>query len=302
MTGLPATRYVQGVSGKTLRFLWRVTTGVDVGRQLAAVDRFRLWESPCGLAFFEPMLAGDKTFYAELYGKLGEEGPWQGVRVERTDYARVAAAVRPGELVLDVGCGPAGFARWLPPEVRYVGIERSEEARRLDFDVRNETVAEHAVGHPDEYDVVCSFHVVEHIPEPGAFAADMARCLRPGGRLFIAVPGWPGAMTDIPNFALNAPPHHLSWWTEDALRALAERAGLVVESVETLPPSPHLGLLYWMGRLSPRITGERYFRHAWGWYGALIWSWLAGRVCYALRGPPAATGSFELLLTAHKPG
>jgi SAM-dependent methyltransferase len=303
VTGLPAVRQIQAVSGNTLRFIWRVSHGVRVDRQMASIERFRLWESPCGLAFFDPMVAGDKEFYADFYGRLGEEGPWQEVRVERSDYARVAAEIKPGERVLDIGCGPAGFARWVP-QARYIGLERSEEARRLrlDADVRHETVAEHAVGHRGEYDVVCSFHVIEHVAEPGAFAADMAHCLRPGGRLYIAAPGWPGAMTDIPNFALNAPPHHLSWWTESAFAALAERAGLVAECVEVLSPSPHLSLLYWMGRLAPKITGERYFRHAWGWYGALIWSWLAGRVCNALFGPPSAANPFELLLIARKPG
>ena len=69
-----------------------------------------------------------------------------------------------------------------------------------------------------------------------------------------------------------------------------------------LPVSVHLRLLYWMARLAPKITGGRFFRHAWGWYGALLWSWLAGRICNALLGPPKVAHPFELLLVARKPG
>ncbi len=72
--------------------------------------------------------------------------------------------------------------------------------------------------------------------------------------------------------------------------------------METLPASVHLGLIYWMGYLAPKITGDRFFRDSWGWYGALVWSWLAGRVCNALRRLPAQAYSFELLLVARKPG
>ncbi len=116
-----------------------------------------------------------------------------------------------------------------------------------------------------------------------------------------SVPRWPSALTDIPNFVANGPPHHLTWWTERALYALAERFGLTVESVATLPPSPGGSFAYWMGRVAPKVTGEAFFRHAWSWHLGLIWSWLAGRVCDALFGMPTRSHPMELLLVARKP-
>lgn len=300
ITGLPAARRIQTVSSSVLSLMWRLAFGVRVERQFTGVTRFGLWESPCGLAFFDPMIPGDEAFYNQLYTRLGEEGPWQGKRVERSDYLRVASAIKSGETVLDVGCGTAGFARWVP-HARYVGLERSPEAQKVAADVRAETIAEHAERHPAEYDVVCAFHVVEHVADPLRFVADMVRCLRPGGRLFLAAPGWPGAMTDIPNFAFNAPPHHLTWWTESALRAIAERLGLFPESARLIEASSHLAIVYWMALAAPKLTGERFFGGSWKWYGALIWSWLAGRVCNALLPMPGTAHSFELLLIARKP-
>jgi SAM-dependent methyltransferase len=299
ITGLPAVRYIQTVSSSALIFMWRVSFGVAAARQLDGVGRFSLWESPCGLAFFDPMVAGDERFYDDCYGRLGDRGPWTSAAIERSDYRRVARLIQPEESVLDVGCGPAGFARYVP-HARYIGLDQSAAAN-VPADVRNETILEHAATHSGEYDAVCSFHVVEHVAKPVRFVADMVRCLRSGGRLFLAVPSWPSAMTDIPNFALNGPPHHLSWWTPSALETLAETVGLEVESVECLPRSASISILYWMGWAAPKLTGERFFSHSWAWYFGLLWSWLAGRICNSLFRMPPNVKSFELLLIARKP-
>ena len=300
ITGRPALRRIQVISSSLLIPLWSISFGVDVRRALAEVRRFELWESPCGLAFFTPMVAGDKAFYDKLYTGLGDDGPWTAAELARSDYPRAAARIRPGNSVLDVGCGPAGFAR-LVRHARYVGLDRSVEARKVGAEVRGETIAQHAATHPESYDFVCAFHVLEHIPDPAQFITDMIRCLRPGGGLILAVPSWPSAITDIPNFTINGPPHHLTWWTEAALRALASGFGLAVESGETLPASPAFSIVYWMGRLAPKVTGRRFFRHAWLWHFGLLWSWLAGRVCNALLTMPTRAHSFELMLVARKP-
>jgi len=300
ITGEPAVRRIQNISSAVLIALWRVSCGVRAAPQLSGVRRFALWESPCGLAFFDPMIAGDKAFYDDLYRRLGEDGLWSGKVIERSDYPRAAALVQPGDKVLDVGCGAAGFARYLPA-ARYVGLDQSVEARKVAADVRSDTIAAHAETHPGAYDMVCAFHVIEHIAEPLPFIAAMLCCLRPGGRLVIAVPSWPSAITDIPNFTINGPPHHLTWWTERALCALAETFGLAVESVESLPPSRVFSLVYWMARAAPKLTGSCFFRHAYAWHLALLWSWLAGRLSNALFPLPAKAHPFELLLIARKP-
>jgi SAM-dependent methyltransferase len=300
ITGAPPVRLIQRIPSRLLVALWRYTLLVDVRPQLRDIPRFSLWESPCGLAYFDPMIAGDQAFYDALYGRLGESGPWTSHAIERTDYARAAALVKAGSKVLDVGCGPAGFSRHVT-HAHYVGLDQSPRTAKVPADVRCETIAQHANVHAGEYDVVCSFHVLEHVVRPLAFVEEMLRCLRPGGYLVLAVPSWPSAMTDIPNLAANGPPHHLTWWTERALRALAERFQLEVEAAETLQPSRGLALAYWMARVAPKLTGQRFFRHAWSWHLGLLWSWLAGRLCYTLLGMPAGAHSLELLLVARKP-
>jgi SAM-dependent methyltransferase len=300
ITGLPARRRIQPISARLISRLWRVSFGVATERQFAGTHRFGLWESPCGLAFFEPMLAGDQAFYLDLYRYSEFHRALSAAGAERIEFERIAELVQPGAKVLDVGCGEAGLKRHLP-HATYTGLDPNFPPVTEELDIRNETVAEHAACHAGEYDAVCAFHVIEHVAEPLGFGLDLVQCARPGGHLYIAVPARGSPITDIPNFVFNAPPHHLSWWNEAALRALANRLNLTIQAVETMPFSSHDSIVYWMGRFAPKLTRERYFRAHWGWYGALAWSWLVGRACDALFHIPASAKLSALLLVARKP-
>lgn len=305
ITGLPAARLIQPISSDLLNGLWQASFGVATAGLLGTGRRFGLWESTCGLIFFDPPIAGDAGFYRQLYTGWGKDGPWSDAASPRLDYARAAALIEPQHRVLDIGCGPAAFATYVR-HATYVGLD--DNYQRTDApgggaaaDIRNESLAAHAAAHANEYDAVCAFHVLEHVVNPAQFARDLERCLKPGGYLIVAVPKFPSLINEIPNFAFNAPPHHLTWWSEQALRTLAEGAGLQVESLEGLPLGKHHALGYWMGRVAPRLTREQYFRHAWSWHGALLWSFLAGRLCGAVFGAPQSASPVELLLIARKP-
>jgi SAM-dependent methyltransferase len=300
ITGLPAMRLIQSISSDLLNGLWRASFGVATAGQLGTGRRFGLWESPCGLIFFDPMIAGDGLFYRKLYTGWGEDGPWTEAVSKRADYSRAAAMVKPEARVLDIGCGAAAFAPYVP-HATYVGLDDNYPAAGAAVDIRNESLAAHAAAHVEEYDAVCAFHVIEHVPNPAQFVFDSQRCLKPGGYLILATPKFPSTLNDIPNFVFNAPPHHLTWWNEQALRTLAESVGLQVQSLEGLPLGAHHRLGHWMGRVAPRLTGEHYFRHALAWHGGLLWSFLAGRLCGALLGTPRSAKPVELMLIARKP-
>jgi SAM-dependent methyltransferase len=300
ITGLPAVRRIQLISASLLIGLWRWSFGVATDRQFGDVEHFGLWESPCGLAFFEPMLVGTEAFYLEFYRRADLHSVLNDSSLERAEFRYIAEIVRAGETVLDVGCGEAGLARHLS-HATYVGLDPHSYATGTQLDIRNETISQHAISHPKEYNVVCAFHVIEHVSDPLGFARELATCIRPGGRLCIVVPSRESAITEIPNFVLNAPPHHLSWWNEGALRTLADRLDLLTESIEAIPFSFDT-LIYWMGRFAPKLTGERYFRAHWIWHGALAWSWLLGRACDAVFRLPTAAEPSTLLLVARKPG
>src|SRR5690349_21689152 len=102
ITGLPASRRIQPISSRLLSELWRWSFGARVESRLAGVEQFGLWESPCGLAFFEPMLAGDDAFYQDLYRRADFHRALSVPRIPRAEFGRLAELVRTGEKVLDV--------------------------------------------------------------------------------------------------------------------------------------------------------------------------------------------------------
>jgi ubiquinone/menaquinone biosynthesis C-methylase UbiE len=111
-----------------------------------------------------------------------------------------AAGVKPGDRVLDVGCGPGYFVRMLAeavgPTGSAVGIDAAPEmidyarskARRLS-NCRFESGSAESLPFPDaSFDVVVSSLMLHHLPDELRLqaAAEMKRVLRPGGTVLVA--------------------------------------------------------------------------------------------------------------------
>lgn len=292
-----AAALVQEVSPALLRGLWRRAFGVEPTPLPAA--RVGLWRAPCGLVFFAPAEEGDPAFYEALYRRLDRDGRVRRAGRDRAEYPHAAARIRPGDAVLEVGAGAGAFAR-LIPQARYLGLDPNAAAYASpEAEIR----AEPLDAHQGVHDVACAFQVIEHVADPLGFAREMLRCLRPGGLLMLGAPLWPSAMTAIPDFAFNAPPHHLSWWSEPAMRALAERLGLVVEEIRRLPPVPAQPLIHWMGRLAPikAPPGGPWFAARWSWYASLAAAYGLGRLAAALLPLPRNAAPMFVFMAARKP-
>lgn len=300
ITGAPAA-LVQQVSPRLLRGLWRRSFGVEPTPP--AEEPIGIWRAPCGLVFFAPAAEGDAAFYEALYRRLDAGGRVRAAGRDRAEYPHAAARIRPGDAVLEVGAGAGAFAR-LIPGARYVGLDPHPGAHAApDAAIRAESLADHAGAHAGTYDAACAFQVIEHVADPLRLAADMVRCLKPGGLLMLGAPAWPSAMTAIPDFAFNAPPHHLSWWSERAMTALAARLGLAVEEIRLLPPVPAQPLIHWMGRLAPLKTPPEgpWFAARRSWYASLAWAYLLGRLAAALLPLPRNAAPMFVFLAARKP-
>ena len=287
VTGQPAVRRVQWVTAHLLTELWRIELGVDVRPSFAGVDRFGLWESPTGLYFFDPPCVGDGTFYGGLSAWLERQ---RLVRLSalRQEFGIAAKAIPTGARVLDVGCG-SGIFRNVVPHVDYTGIDAHLAQAPAVDGLRAETLGQHLAERAGYYDAVCCFQVVEHVRDPKRLFAEMVQAVKPNGLLCVGVPHVPSAFTRIPNYLINAPPHHLTWWTEAALVELARGAAAVVDRVERAPWGPGDSLLYWIERCSPFKCRDVFYRGAIKWHAAALAGFALGTVANALFGPPKRT-------------
>jgi ubiquinone/menaquinone biosynthesis C-methylase UbiE len=156
-------------------------------------------------------------------------------------------SLAPEQLALDVAAGTGHAARALAPFVRgVVALDATPAmlaAGKLAADragMRNVLFQRgDAAALPyldDSFDVVVSRFAVHHFERPSEQAAEMARCLRPGGQLVIAdlVSDDDAAVAATQNrLERLRDPSHTTMLTLDGLVGLIEHTGLEVRDVQT---------------------------------------------------------------------
>lgn len=135
--------------------------------------------------------------------------------VELRARERAHLAPRPGDALLDVGCGIGDVARSVAaavaPNGRVVGIDASESMLAV---ARQRAAADGlqatfragdamALDEPDEsFDLCRSERVLQWLPDLTAAVGEMVRVLRPGGRLSLIDTDWRTFTVDLPDLEL----------------------------------------------------------------------------------------------------
>jgi len=300
ITGEPAVRLIQEISPGLLVQLWRHAGGVELGHLLRKRGLIRLWESACGLAFFDPMIEGDAALYPAFYRNTrADEWLMGDPGAAREEFRAAAALIGEGQRVLDIGCGRGAFARHVL-RARYTGLD-PYAPQDADPRVLREDIQAHAGAHPEAYDAVCAFQVLEHTAQPLAMARAMVRALKPGGLFIAAVPSWPSPLVEIPNMPANTVPHHLSWWTPAALETLCRELGLEAPHAWPLPPQVQHRLLHWTWWFSPVKARGPYYKRAWSWHLSLAFGHALARLVTPIAGLPPFARSMDCFVAARKP-
>jgi 2-polyprenyl-3-methyl-5-hydroxy-6-metoxy-1,4-benzoquinol methylase len=148
-----------------------------------------------------------KTSYRDrLYKNYGHDFQDAGETFDRKAAARWARAANyylrdwipesKGARILDLACG-AGRLLFFFSERGYknlTGVDISPDqvalAGQVTPDVRRESVLDHLEAHPDSYDLITGYDIIEHFEKDEAlrFLDGCFAALRPGGRLILQTP------------------------------------------------------------------------------------------------------------------
>ena len=90
---------------------------------------------------------------------------------------------------------------------------------------------------PRSFDVVCGWHVLEHIPDPLPSMERLRVALRPAGLAVFEVPNFGGAFSRQKGAAWPYldPEHHVNQFSPAAVRTLLTVAGYDVREITTVP-------------------------------------------------------------------
>lgn len=135
---------------------------------------------------------------------VAADAPWHRMVQAHLDAVRDLADRR----VLEIGCGRGGFSCWLarrptpPAEVvaadfspAAVAKARGHASANGVTGVRWEVADIQTLGpFGAEFDTVISCETVEHVPDPPRAVRQLARVLKPGGRLFLTTPNYLSSM------------------------------------------------------------------------------------------------------------
>jgi SAM-dependent methyltransferase len=146
---------------------------------------------------------GDATGASGEYASLLDTIRAQPAVREWKERTFAALEPRPGAVLLDLGCGTGedvlALARLVGPGGRAIGVDASAamvaEARRraagAGLPVEFLHADAHALALPDAaVDGARVERVLQHLDDPGGAVAELARAVRPGGRVVAAEPDW----------------------------------------------------------------------------------------------------------------
>jgi SAM-dependent methyltransferase len=136
-----------------------------------------------------------RDFYNTDAGYWSEA--WEANEEITPERAHLFGFIRPGDRVLDVGCGTCQNGLFIRPDTMYIGCDVSFTALAIATEVLRErryaTVQGESQSLPlaeGSMDVVLSTYALEHFVFPEESLREMWRVCRPGGLVLLAAPAY----------------------------------------------------------------------------------------------------------------
>jgi SAM-dependent methyltransferase len=203
----------------------------------------------CGLVQLAEIPANLGDFYGGYRVHRGDSALYRALRKLTIGNCYVSAPGA-GKRLLDVGCGNGWYLQDM--------ARRGWDVVGYEFDPAYAETLSRAIGapviagepaldaHPAAFDLVTLNFAFEHLDRPRPFLARVARCLKPGGMIYLSVPNIESREAQLFKdrwFHLD-PPRHVSFFTKALLRDVLEELGFAaVETKDLAVPTGFAGSL-----------------------------------------------------------
>lgn len=185
-----------------------------------------------------------RDYYEELWSRLpGQLSPteWELRR------SFLLGEVRPGDRVLDLGCGDGAFAELLDgagaqvigADVAQAALDRAA-ARHPGLDLRLVPIDGPLPFDDCGFDLVWSSEVIEHVADTARWLSEVRRVLAPGARLLLTTPSHGRLRLAIGGVERFSEPvgDHLHLYSRRSLHGLLEQFGFDQVRVRTAAGPP----------------------------------------------------------------
>jgi 2-polyprenyl-3-methyl-5-hydroxy-6-metoxy-1,4-benzoquinol methylase len=210
---------------------WKMAFQIDIADELRGYENIDLFQ--CNATKLKFFLPADIAGTARLYEQL-QKFDWFYLQ-HKWEYKVALQDLKHCKRILEIGSGSGYFIQAALREgLDITGLELNKtavlEAKEKNLPIVDSDLKEIAASCPEEFDAVCSFQVLEHIPNPKEFIELSLRALKPGGKLIFCVPNSESFLRYEYNL-LDMPPHHMTRWSEGVFIAMEKIFPVKVDKI-----------------------------------------------------------------------
>jgi|ERR1035437_1546480 2-polyprenyl-3-methyl-5-hydroxy-6-metoxy-1,4-benzoquinol methylase len=232
LTDEDSCELISSISSKFIIDKYKKLFDIDVSGYFKGQSEIFIYQcKKSKLKFYLPsQIYGKPEFYKHFskYSWYYRENKWE--------FNIALTFIDKSKKVLEFGCGDALFLDILKSaniecagvEINLSAIEKAKNKGHVIFNEELEILSKHL---KEQYDIICSFQVLEHINNLKLVIENLLKILKKGGYLIISVPNNDSFIKKDQEGVLNMPPHHMILWDETSLRSLESLFNLKIKDI-----------------------------------------------------------------------